>query len=97
MPEGDLVVNFAILRAAADDIQSTVNTMNSKLDDLKSTLAPMVGTWDGAAKAQYAAKQAQWDAAALDLNTLLGSIKNAVIASADAMQARETANMQRFE
>jgi 6 kDa early secretory antigenic target len=97
MPQGDLVVNFAILRAAAEDINSTTNTMNSELDGLKQALSGIVAAWDGDAKTQYAAKQAQWDAAAFDLNNLLTSIKGAVIRSADLMEARERSNMQRFE
>lgn len=97
MPQGDLVVNFAILRAAAEDIQSTTNTMNSELDGLKQALAPIVAAWDGDAKTAYATKQAQWDTAAADLNNLLASIKGAVIRSADTMEARERSNMSRFE
>ena len=97
MPQGDLVVTFAMLRTAAEDIQSTVDSFNSQQDALKQSLAGIVTTWEGDAKTQYAAKQSQWDTAAVDLTTLLGTIKNAVIASADAMQAREMSNMQRFE
>ena len=97
MPQGDLVVNFAILRAAAEDINSTVNTMNSELDSLKQGLQPIVSTWAGAAQTAYVAKQAQWDTAAADINNLLTSIKTAVIRAADTMEARERANMQRFE
>ena len=38
MAQGDLVVNFAVLRTAAEDIGSTVGTMNGELDGLKQSL-----------------------------------------------------------
>jgi early secretory antigenic target protein ESAT-6 len=97
MSQGDLVVNFAVLRSAADDIASTVASMNSEMDGLKQSLQPIVAAWDGAAKTAYQTKQAQWDSAAADLNTLLTQLQAAVTRSADAMEARERANMQRFE
>ena len=97
MPDGDLVVNFAALRAAAEDIGSTVTTMNSTLDGLKQSLQPLVSTWEGEAQTAYGTKQAQWDSAAADINTLLTGIQGAVQRSAEAMEARERGNMQRFE
>ncbi|GAA1741445.1 WXG100 family type VII secretion target [Luedemannella helvata] len=97
MAQGDLVVNFAALHAAAQDIGSTVSNMNSELDGLKQSLQPIVSTWDGDAKTAFAAKQAQWDSAASDINLLLTQIQTAVTRSAETMEARERANMQRFE
>lgn len=97
MAQGDLVVNFAVLRTAAEDINSTASTMNGELDGLKQSLQGIVAAWDGQAKSAYAGKQAQWDAAAADLNALLTQIKLAVTRSADAMEARELNNMHRFE
>jgi early secretory antigenic target protein ESAT-6 len=96
MTHGNLVVNFAVLQSAAEDIRMTVDTMNSELDALKQALQPIVATWDGDAKNAYAARQAEWDRAANDLNTLLSSIQQAVLRSAEIMAAREQANMQRF-
>lgn len=94
---GDLVVNFAVLRTAASDIGNTVSAMNGELDSLKQSLSGVVAAWDGDAKSAYAAKQAQWDSAAGDLNALLTQIQLAVTRSADGMEARERANIQRFE
>jgi WXG100 family type VII secretion target len=96
MTHGNLVVNFAVLQAAAEDIRTTVDAMNSELDALKQGLQPIVATWDGDAKNAYANRQAQWDQAAADLNTLLSNIQQAVLRSAEIMAAREQANMQRF-
>jgi WXG100 family type VII secretion target len=96
MTQGNLVVNFAVLHAAAEDIRTAVNTMNSELDALRQSLQGIVATWDGEAKNAYAARQAQWDEAAANLNTLLSNIQQAVTRSAEIMAAREQANMQRF-
>jgi WXG100 family type VII secretion target len=41
-----------------------------------------VDTWDGEAKAAYAARQAKWTAASNDLKAILNSIKGAVNESA---------------
>lgn len=92
----EIVVNFAALRAAAEDIRSTVGKMNSELDGLKQGLQPMLATWGGEAQEAYYARQRQWDSAASDLNTLLTQIQNAVSRSADIMDARERANQARF-
>ena len=96
MAEGNLRVNFVMLHSAAADIGSTVSAFNGELDTLRQNLQGVIATWDGAAKAAYAAKQAQWDAAAADLNTLLTTIQGAITRSAEVMQAREQANTQRF-
>lgn len=96
MASGEIVVNFAALRAAAEDIRSTVAGMNSELDNLKQGLQPLLSTWDGEAQQAYHARQAQWDSAASDLNTLLSQIQTAVSRSAEIMEARERANMARF-
>lgn len=97
MATGDIIVNFGMLRSAAEDIRSTVSTMNRELDDLKQSLQPMLATWDGEAQQAYHVRQAQWDAAATDLNTLLSQIQNAVTRSAEIMEARERGNLARFE
>lgn len=55
------------------------------LGDLKSTLQPMVATWEGESAAAYNEAQAKWDNAAAELNTVLATISKTVSQGNDAM------------
>ena len=90
-------VTFGELAAAQGNISSTSNAINGQLDDLKSFLAPMVSTWDGAAAATYNQLQRQWDTAAADLNQVLAQIATAVGTANDQYQQAENTNRSRFE
>jgi 6 kDa early secretory antigenic target len=93
---GHMKVTFGELSAAQGNITSTVNGVNSQLDDLKSFLAPMVSTWEGSAAETYNALQRQWDTAAADLNQVLAQIATAVGTANDAYQQAESTNTNRF-
>src|SRR5262245_10899511 len=92
----EIVVKFAALHKAADDIGTSVRTMNSQLDGLKSSIAPMVSAWGGQAQAAYLARQQEWEKAAQDITNLLTQVQGAVTKSADIMAAREKANAAKF-
>lgn len=94
---GVVKVTFGELAAAQSNISSTVNAVNGQLDDLKSFLAPMVSTWDGAAAQSYNDLQRQWDAAAAQLNQVLAQIATAVGTANDHYQQAEHANTSRFQ
>jgi WXG100 family type VII secretion target len=93
---GEIKVTFGELASAQSNITSTVNGVNGQLDDLKSFLAPMVSTWDGAAAETYNALQRQWDTAAAELNQVLAQIATAVGTANDAYQQAENTNAGRF-
>lgn len=93
---GEVRVTFGELAAAQGNISSTVNAINSQLDDLKSFLAPMVSTWTGEAAETYNALQRQWDTAAADLNQVLAQIGSAVNVANEQYQTAESANQARF-
>lgn len=65
---------FGDIEAASGDIRSTSARINTELEDLKRQLQPMIETWEGDSSAAYQAAQAQWDQAALELNTILSTI-----------------------
>lgn len=67
---------FGEIEAASGDIRSTSARIGNELDDLKRQLRPMVDSWEGEASTAYQAAQAQWDSAALELNTILNTIAN---------------------
>lgn len=90
-------VNYAALGTAADDIRNTTTRVNGILDQLKSDIAPLVNTWEGAAQEAYRGKQAQWDQAAEDINRVLASIGTAVNDALSRYQEGESRNRQSFE
>lgn len=88
--------DFGALNAAADSCGSSLKTMNGELDGLKSSIAPLLATWDGDAREAYFRRQSEWESAANDLRDLLGRIERALRESAARMQAREAANRAKF-
>ncbi|AWB81287.1 WXG100 family type VII secretion target [Corynebacterium yudongzhengii] len=65
---------FGEIEAGSADIQNTSARIAGELDDLKRQLQPMIEAWEGDSAAAYQAAQAQWDAAAAELNTILSTI-----------------------
>lgn len=92
-----LLVNFGALQQASADISRAVATMRAQLDELERLAAPLVSTWDGAAKAAYAQRQAAWRQAAGDLATTLHGIKVAVDESVADYLHTEQRNVALFE
>jgi early secretory antigenic target protein ESAT-6 len=89
-----VLVTFAALAEAAQQIQSTYNNLNTKLTDLENTLKPVVSTWTGSASENYQVQQQKWNQAQTDLNTVLKAIGSAVENAHDAYTSTETANSQ---
>jgi WXG100 family type VII secretion target len=94
--DGTLVVSFAALHKASEDIQTAINTLHSQLDTLETDAAPLVASWTGDAREAYDARQAKWRAAAGDLAAVLRGIKSAVDQSASDYLAAENANRNLF-
>lgn len=92
-----LLVNFGALQQASADISRAVETMRAQLDELERQAAPLVASWDGAAKASYAQRQAAWRAAAGNLATTLHGIKLAVDQSVADYLHTEQRNTALFE
>lgn len=84
---GTMRYTFGAIDGARADIAASSGNINGKLADLKSYLAPLVADWEGSASEAYQAQQANWDAAANDLNLVLEAIGRAVGAGNDDMNA----------
>ena len=69
---------FGAIEGAAADIKSTAARMNNELEQLKSSLQPMVSTWEGESAAAYQEAQNKWDRAAEELNAILATISGTV-------------------
>ena len=95
--DGLLLVNFASLQQASADIQKAVSTMQTQLDDLERSAAPLVQTWQGEAQQAYAARQAKWRAASADLTQILQNIKSAVDQSTQDYISTEKQATSRFQ
>lgn len=87
----EIVVSYAVIRAAADDCTSTGNELQQAFDRLKDDLKPLVTTWTGAAKEQYDQAQRTWDAKFEDLKQVLAQIASALPMIADGYQSTDRA------
>src|SRR5690348_199608 len=97
MPNDDtLVVNFAALQKASGDIQTALNNLDSQLTQLEQDAAPLVATWDGAAREAYDTHQRKWRERAGDLSSMLRDIKQALDDSAADYQNTENRNTRLF-
>jgi early secretory antigenic target protein ESAT-6 len=81
MDNGVLVVNFAALEQARADINKALSRLESELEQLERDAAPLMSSWEGVAKAAYAARQTKWRNAARELSTTLRNIEAALDAS----------------
>lgn len=92
MADDMVLVTFTALANAAQAIQTTSNSLNSKLDELQSELAPITATWTGAAAEGYGVQQKKWDQAQQDLTAVLRAIGTAVEQAHQAYTTTESQN-----
>jgi WXG100 family type VII secretion target len=92
--EGHIQVTFAAVNEAAMDTDAIASQIAQQLSDLKSYLAPMVGTWSGEASSDFQALQAKWDAGADDLNQVLRMISQSLRSAGDSYISTERTNKQ---
>src|SRR5258707_539164 len=91
MSDQRMLVTFAELANAAQTIQQTSNSLNQKLEDLKSQLKPIVESWQGAAAENYQVQQSKWDSSQTDMNGVLQGMGAAVERAHDASPQPEPA------
>ena len=97
MEHGVLVVNFAALQQAGADIQRALSTLESQRGQLERDAAPLVASWNGAAREAYEVRQSRWRAASQDLQAMLRDIKLAVEDSATDYLDTEKRNANLFQ
>ncbi|MDG4774425.1 MULTISPECIES: WXG100 family type VII secretion target [Micromonosporaceae] len=96
MADGELVVDFRALQQASADIGQALRTLGSQLHQVEREAAPLVATWEGAARQAYEQRQARWRGAAQNLQALLREIKVAVDESAADYLSTERRNADLF-
>ena len=73
-----LVVNFGAMDHAGHSIQSALNTLNARLDEVSLLGRRLTAGWQGESREAYAARQANWERAGGDLAATLREIKVAL-------------------
>ncbi len=74
----EIRINRAALEQAAADIRSTMNQIQSRLENLEKELAPLRSDWDGSQKDAYHQSKAKWDNAISEMRLLLDDTQRAV-------------------
>lgn len=82
-------VDYNTIHTAADDCKKTGGELESLFGQLKSDLAPLVGTWTGDAQTAYLAAQAEWDKKFEELKQLLAQVAGVLPSLADGYQETE--------
>jgi 6 kDa early secretory antigenic target len=90
--DGRILVTFSAVSTAAAQCGTVANQMNQKLDELKTYLNPLVGTWTGEAAEHYRALEGQWERSASDLTAVLHQIQKALDTAYQNYTATEKAN-----
>jgi len=85
-------VNFEGLQAGGEGINGVYRNLVGTLENLESSLQPMLNTWSGEARSAYFAQKKQWDDAAQALGTILAQIGQAVHGAHDNYRSAEKSN-----
>jgi 6 kDa early secretory antigenic target len=75
----------AAVTAAAADCETIARQINNQLDDLKTYLNPLVGTWTGETANHYRGLEADWDRSARDLTAVLRQIRKVLESAGPTM------------
>jgi WXG100 family type VII secretion target len=92
MSDGHMLVTFGSIATAEADTRTIAGQIDATLDDLKAYLAPMVSTWSGSAATEYNGLQSKWDSAAVELNTILRTIADALHTANENYDSAERTN-----
>ncbi|WP_338893185.1 WXG100 family type VII secretion target [Rhodococcus sovatensis] len=96
MMNGEIKYNFGAIGDLAGGMTTKWSSLNEKLDEVKTTIQPLVATWQGADSDAYQIKQAEWNAAQAELNGVLQSLIGSVTSGNQRMQEQEALNRSRF-
>lgn len=93
---GEILVEFGQIAQAASTISTQSKDIDQILDDIRSEVVRVLGTWEGEGSDMYKQSQEKWDRAAADLNSVLAAIGTAVQQAGDAYQQAEKQNVARW-
>lgn len=92
-----LRVNHAGLEQAADDMRTTVQRIDERMDRLESELEGLRNSWAGNAQQAYVAAKAKWDAAIGEMRDLLADTSMTVNQSNDEYRAADQRGAASFD
>ncbi|MQY16180.1 ESAT-6-like protein EsxA [Streptomyces sp. RB5] len=75
---GELLVTYASLSQAANEIRRQSQELMNDLEEIKSAVRTVAAGWEGEAKQSYDTVQAVWDQNAAKVQAALGQISAAV-------------------
>jgi early secretory antigenic target protein ESAT-6 len=70
-----LVVDFGAMEHASHSIQSALNTLHTRLDEVSQLGKRLTAGWQGDSRDAYAVRQDGWERAGADLAQMLRDIK----------------------
>ncbi len=94
--DGEIRYNFGSITDLAGGMTNKWQSLNDKLDEIKSSIQPLVATWQGADADAYQVKQGEWNSAQAELTTVLQSLIGAVNSGNQKMMEQEAMNRSRF-
>ncbi len=93
---GEIKYNFGAIGDLTGGMMTKWSALNERLEDVKSAIAPLVATWQGEDSQAYQAKQAEWNSAQTELNSVLQSLIGSVNSGNQRMMEQEAMNRARF-
>lgn len=91
-----LVINFGAMEHASQSIQTALNTLNARLDEISRLGRRLTAGWQGESRDAYSIRQAGWERAGGDLAAMLGEIKTALDESMQRYLETEERNRRLF-
>jgi len=90
--DGYTRANFGGLTAGEAEFTKAARALMDELDDLEGKLRTKLDRWDGDARHAYQRYQKEWDAAARDMQKIVGQLGAVIRDAHDNYQAAERAN-----
>ncbi|MGF1430754.1 WXG100 family type VII secretion target [Kitasatospora sp. LaBMicrA B282] len=92
--DGAISVNFGTIQDAGGQVRAAAGRIDHQLDELKKGVQKIAGSWSGAAKDGYNARQAIWDQKAKDLHDTLMKIADALDKAHEGYTTTESDNLK---
>ncbi|MBP2476188.1 WXG100 family type VII secretion target [Crossiella equi] len=86
----EINVDFGQLAEGQSSCQRVATNMQTKFDDLKQNLQPLITTWTGSAAEAYQQHQTAWDQSFEKLREILSKTAIALGTAKDAYQQNES-------
>ena len=93
---GGITYTYGTIEAAAGNINSFIQFMNSELSDIESKLRPLETDWTADAQQAYLAQKNKWQTNAQEIVGILEQLKGALSSAGSRMQEADQAATKMF-